>query len=281
MGEDLSNIFAEDAANDSSSQVCMREMAKRFLFRSPRYSSPPDELAPAASAAPSAPSNYTDFLHLAARAPHSLVSVLPILICQAGVSDYESSASSMNDVGAKVAPELDEGEDDSNTTPPAGTRCFDESAAHDAPELEALPATDADFRQSGRFLCLDTGRRAADSDMELQTLGEEDDVKEGQDGAPASVGASDMAKMSHYMQSTQAAAIRAADAQARVQKFLADKTREPFVPLVLTKPKTPVVLRHSQQYVCARKQIAHTATRLFSLWLCPALLTHCSPFSSL
>ena len=80
---------------------------------------------------------------------------------------------------------------------------------------------------------------AAENDMEVETVGGDPEEEAKADSAAA------MSKMAYYMQSTQAAALRAADAQARVQKFLADKTRQPSP--VITKPKTPVVMRHSQQ----------------------------------
>ncbi len=50
-------------------------------------------------------------------------------------------------------------------------------------------------------------------------------------------------KLSQYKQSTQAAVARAADAQARVQKFLAEKSR------TTTKATTPIVLKRSKGFV--------------------------------
>jgi ATPase subunit of ABC transporter with duplicated ATPase domains len=57
------------------------------------------------------------------------------------------------------------------------------------------------------------------------------------------------AKLSQYMQKTQDAATRAATAQARVAKFLAEKQRGTFVATTVTVPKTPTVMRHAQKYV--------------------------------
>jgi hypothetical protein len=73
----------------------------------------------------------------------------------------------------------------------------------------------------------------------MQSLGETEPA--GFKAEPAAAIA--LAKLSQYMQSTQAAALKAADAQARVQKFLADKIREPYATATL--PKTPVVLKRS------------------------------------
>ena len=96
--------------------------------------------------------------------------------------------------------------------------------------------------------------------MELISLGADIEAEGKENSSPTQQAATEyaetqaaiestMAKMAHYMQSTQAAAVRAADAQARVQKFLADKARPAFVAQTLTKPKTPAVLKHSQQCV--------------------------------
>jgi hypothetical protein len=163
-----------------------------------------------------------------------------------------------------------------------------------------LPETDMDFRTSGRFLCLEAGRRtdqgdalqsvdeglsneeeqeefteneshglnsesaiegfheeptqqeseAASAALDLEgTIGgsHEEPTHQESDAETAALGLDTaMAKMAQYMQSTEAAAARAAEAQARVQKFLADKSHNSVSAPTLTKPRTPVVLKRDR-----------------------------------
>jgi hypothetical protein len=173
-------------------------------------------------------------------------------------SDQQFSAP-LDDVSAVVQPQL-----------PKTPHMSDTGSLNDASSSSAI---DADFRQSGRFLCLDAGRRVEEG-MELQSVNEGTSVTEGADddsidseseseqeneekkndepnesAVPASTPGekeSAVAKLAQFMQSTEAAAARAADAQARVQNFLANKGRHSVSAPTLTKPRTPVVLKRDK-----------------------------------
>lgn len=182
-----------------------------------------------------------------------------------GDEDEEQSEDPLDDVSAVVQPQL-----------PKTPHMSDTGSLKDASSSSAI---DADFRQSGRFLCLDAGRRVEEG-MELQSVNEGTSVTEGADddsidseneseqeneekeneepnepAVPASTPGemdnlaekeSAVAKLAQFMQSTEAAAARAADAQARVQNFLANKGRHSVSAPTLTKPRTPVVLKRDK-----------------------------------
>eukprot|EP00614_Pseudopedinella_elastica_P019728 CAMPEP_0172653622 /NCGR_PEP_ID=MMETSP1068-20121228/243919_1 /TAXON_ID=35684 /ORGANISM="Pseudopedinella elastica, Strain CCMP716" /LENGTH=578 /DNA_ID=CAMNT_0013468057 /DNA_START=42 /DNA_END=1775 /DNA_ORIENTATION=- len=204
--------------------------------------------------------------------------------------DDESLAPSERD-GAPISPESDS-ENEDNEAPGEA----EEENPTSGYSLET------DFMKSGRFMCLDVGRRAEEGAMGDQVIGEEqgeelgleegeeNDCEEAEEDPEPAGGATGyekvgadgglsegvetdeeqaafeagpdedkenepeaawaqeeidmgMLEMQPFTEKTKAAAARAADVQARVQKFLADVRREP-----VTVPKTPQVLKNSSKY---------------------------------